>query len=58
MNAASTWVQRWAHLIRPQGTVLDIACGHGRHMQLLAAQGHPVLGLDRSAEALSAAAAV
>ena len=54
---ASPWVQRWAHLIRPQGTVLDIACGRGRHMQFLAAQGHQVLGLDRSAEALNAAAA-
>jgi cyclopropane fatty-acyl-phospholipid synthase-like methyltransferase len=57
MDAPSSWVQRWAHLICPQGTVLDIARGHGRHMQFLAAQGHQVLGLDRSPEALSAAAA-
>ncbi len=57
MDAPSSWVQRWAHLIRPQGTVLDIACGHGRHMQFLASRGHPVLGLDRSPEALNAAAA-
>ena len=56
-NPPSDWVQRWAHLIRPNGTVLDVACGHGRHMQFLAARGHPVLGLDRSSEALSAAAA-
>ena len=56
-GTASDWVQRWAHLIRPQGTVLDLACGHGRHMQYLAAQGHQMLGLDRSSEALSAAAA-
>jgi SAM-dependent methyltransferase len=57
MDAPSAWVQRWAHLIRPQGTVLDVACGHGRHMQFLAARGHEVLGVDRSPEALSAAAA-
>ncbi len=57
MDAPSAWMQRWAHLIRPHGTVLDVACGHGRHMQFLAARGHPVLGLDRSPEALSAAAA-
>jgi SAM-dependent methyltransferase len=57
MDAPSAWVQRWAHLIRPNGTVLDVACGHGRHMQFLATQGHQVLGLDRSPEALSAAAA-
>ena len=56
MDTASSWVQRWAHLIRPRGTVLDIACGHGRHMQFLAAQGHQVLGLDRSPDALKDAA--
>ena len=57
MDTPSAWVQRWAPLIRPQGTVLDIACGSGRHMQYLAAQGHTVLGLDRSPEALADAAA-
>lgn len=57
MDTPSAWVQRWAHLIRPHGAVLDIACGHGRHMQFLAARGHQVLGLDRLPEALSAAAA-
>jgi SAM-dependent methyltransferase len=57
MDAPSSWVQRWAHLIPPQGTVLDVACGHGRHMQFLSARGHQVLGVDRSPEALSAAAA-
>ena len=56
-DTASDWVQRWAHLIRPHGSVLDLACGHGRHMQFLAARGHQMLGVDRSAEALSAAAA-
>lgn len=53
----SDWVQRWAHLIRPHGSVLDVACGHGRHMQYLAGQGHQVLGVDRSSEALSTAVA-
>jgi SAM-dependent methyltransferase len=57
MDTPSAWVQRWSHLIRPHGTVLDIACGHGRHLHYLAAQGHQVLGVDRSPEALSAAAA-
>jgi SAM-dependent methyltransferase len=56
-NPPSDWVQRWEHLIRPNGKVLDIACGHGRHMQFLAARGHQVLGLDRSSEALNAATA-
>ena len=48
----STWVTRWAHLIRPQGRVLDVACGNGRHVSWLAAQGFRVTGVDRDAAAL------
>lgn len=51
----SLWIQKWAHLIAPQGTVLDVACGAGRHMQFLAELGHAVTGVDRSPEALQAA---
>jgi SAM-dependent methyltransferase len=40
-------VQRFANLIRPQGAVLDVACGSGRHVRWLAAQGFKVTGLDR-----------
>jgi SAM-dependent methyltransferase len=50
----SAWVQRWSHLIPARGSVLDIACGHGRHMKWLAGRGHPVTGVDRSAEAIAA----
>lgn len=53
----SAWVQRWWHLIRPGGTVLDLACGHGRHMKWFASRGHPVTGVDRSPEAIAAVAA-
>ena len=35
--------------------VLDLACGHGRHMQFLSGLGHKVLGVDRNAEALKTA---
>ncbi len=52
----SAWVQRWTHLIRPNGRVLDVACGAGRHMRWLAAQGHPVTGVDRNEDALALAA--
>lgn len=52
----SDWVQRWAHLIRPAGRVLDVACGAGRHMHWLASRGHPVIGVDRNAQALALAA--
>ncbi len=55
LGAPSGWVQRWAHLIREQGTVLDLACGHGRHMQWLQARGHRATGVDRSADAITAA---
>jgi SAM-dependent methyltransferase len=53
----SLWVQRWAHLIAPQSRVLDVACGAGRHMRFLAAQGHTASGVDRNPEAVSLAQA-
>lgn len=56
METASSWVRRWTHLVPPGGSVLDIACGHGRHMNWFAQQGHPVTGIDRSAEAIATAA--
>ena len=56
LGAVSEWVQRWSHLITPQSTVLDIACGRGRHMKWFAEQGHTVTGVDSSAEAIDAAA--
>jgi len=53
----SDWVQRWAHLIRPGGTVLDVACGSGRHLRWLHEQGFRVTGVDRDAAALAPLAA-
>jgi SAM-dependent methyltransferase len=50
--APSAWVMRWAHLIAPGGTVLDVACGSGRHAAWFAARGHRVTGIDRDAAAL------
>ena len=52
--AASPWVERWAHLIRPGGSVLDVACGSGRHVRWLAARGFAVTGVDRNAAATEA----
>ena len=52
----SSWVQRWSHLILAGGSVLDVACGHGRHMRWLAGLGHTVTGVDRSPEAVAAVA--
>ena len=58
LGEASDWVQRWSHLVRPAGTVLDLACGHGRHMRWFAERGHPVTGVDRSPEAVQAVASL
>ena len=52
---ASGWVQRWSHLVPAGGTVLDVACGHGRHLRWFAGRGHAVTGVDRSPEAIAAA---
>ncbi len=44
---ASAWIVRWAHLVSPNGTVLDVACGSGRHAQWFAERGYQVTGVDR-----------
>jgi SAM-dependent methyltransferase len=54
----SPWLRRWVHLIRPQGRVLDVACGSGRHLRWLAAQGLELTGVDRDAAALAPLAAL
>jgi SAM-dependent methyltransferase len=56
LEPPSAWVQRWTHLVKPRATVLDLACGHGRHMKWFAGQGHAVTGVDRSPEAIAAVA--
>lgn len=55
-ESPSHWVQRWSHLVPAGGSVLDVACGHGRHLRWFAQRGHPVTGVDRSAEAIAAVA--
>lgn len=51
--APSEWIAAWAHLIPAGGTVLDLACGRGRHARWLAARGYRVLGVDRDPAALA-----
>jgi SAM-dependent methyltransferase len=43
----SSWVARWAALVRPGGEVLDVACGTGRHARHLARLGFEVHAVDR-----------
>jgi SAM-dependent methyltransferase len=50
----SPWVRRWAGSIRPGGRVLDVACGHGRHLRYLRSLGFLVVGVDRDEQALAA----
>ena len=52
--SASSWVQRWSHLLAPGTSVLDVACGGGRHLAWFAHQGHPVTGVDRDIAAARA----
>lgn len=49
----SPWIERWHHLLQPGCSVLDVACGSGRHLRWLTAHGHRVTGVDRDAAALT-----
>ena len=51
-GAPSDWPLRWAHLLPAGGTVLDLACGSGRHVRWLADQGFRVTAVDRDAAAV------
>jgi SAM-dependent methyltransferase len=56
MSTPSPWIVRWAHLIAPRGSVLDVAAGSGRHARWLAMRGHRVTAIDRDADAMTALA--
>lgn len=43
----SPWMVRFAGLVPEQGTVLDLACGAGRHTRFFAERGHAVVAVDR-----------
>lgn len=43
----SPWIVRWSHLLQPGASVLDVACGSGRHLAWFAGHSHPVTGVDR-----------
>ncbi len=53
---ASHWVQRWSHLVKPQGLVLDVACGHGRHAHWFYSKNYSVALVDRSQAAIDSIA--
>lgn len=48
LDTPSEWVLRFASEIPAGGSVLDVACGGGRHARYFAARGHPVTAVDRA----------
>jgi SAM-dependent methyltransferase len=53
ISAPSEWVLRFADRVPTKGSVLDVACGSGRHSRLFASLGHPVDAVDRDAAAFT-----
>jgi SAM-dependent methyltransferase len=51
--AASAWVVRWLDRLAPGTTLLDLACGTGRHAAAGLARGLRVTAVDRDAAALA-----
>jgi hypothetical protein len=41
------WIARFAPLIIPGATILDLAAGRGRHARWFLARGYPVSAVDR-----------
>ena len=53
ISSPSPWIMRFSPLIRNGGSVLDLACGSGRHSRYFLKQGNKVVALDRSIEAVA-----
>lgn len=54
MLSPSPWIVRWSHLLPAGCSVLDVACGSGRHLQWFAQRGHAVHGVDKDTSAATA----
>jgi len=52
-DAPSPSIVRWTGAIAPGGTVLDVACGAGRHARYLAELGLRVTAVDRDRDAVA-----
>ena len=53
----SAWIVRHAAEVATGGTVLDLACGSGRHVRWFRHRGHPVCAVDRDVAAVRELAA-
>ena len=49
--APSAWVERWAPLVT-HGTVLDVACGSGRHANFFLGKNLKVVAVDREPQVI------
>lgn len=49
----SSWITRWSHLVANGASVLDVACGQGRHVRWFASRGARVSAVDRDAQAVA-----
>jgi len=47
LHEPSKWVQRFLPGIKQSGSILDVACGAGRHMRLALELGYTVTGIDK-----------
>jgi SAM-dependent methyltransferase len=54
VEAPSEWVVRWAPLIT-HGTVLDVACGSGRHAKYFLGRNLKVVAVDREPQVIPGA---
>ncbi|MSQ20394.1 MAG: class I SAM-dependent methyltransferase [Betaproteobacteria bacterium] len=52
-EAPSSWVVRWLGTPGARQSVLDLACGRGRHARLAAERGFAATAVDRDAAALA-----
>ena len=50
----SAWVERWSPLVA-RGTVLDVACGSGRHSQFFLGRNLEVVAVDREPQQIPGA---
>ncbi len=57
LHEPSKWVQRFLPGIKKGGSILDVACGGGRHMRLALELGFRVTGIDRDLSQLDGLAA-
>ena len=56
VKSSSPWIERYANSVPAGGSVLDLACGGGRHAVFFMNRGHPVTAVDRDTRSIQAGA--